>query len=159
MAKTCKCEGCNNPVFSNLYCQRHQYMRTDEKYLTKQAQPKKVYVIKKKVYTLKRNATPTGEAVIFREIAVERPLISFISGLRVKGVVSNFAHVLAKGKFPHYRLHKPNIVLLTEKEHELFDAGTEEQREKYKVTMGQGGVVVNWDKLYQLRDELKQTYF
>lgn len=29
--KTCLFDGCNNPIFSNGYCKRHQYMRTDVK--------------------------------------------------------------------------------------------------------------------------------
>lgn len=31
MAKTCKAEGCNYPVFSHLYCKGHQWVRQDKK--------------------------------------------------------------------------------------------------------------------------------
>lgn len=31
--KTCARNGCNNPVFSNLYCRKDQWMRKDQKYI------------------------------------------------------------------------------------------------------------------------------
>ena len=37
MAKTCNCEGCDNPRFSNGFCTYHQRMRTDDKWLKKLA--------------------------------------------------------------------------------------------------------------------------
>jgi len=44
MPKTCKSEGCNNPVFSKGYCKYHQNQRTDEKWLSKkQKTPKKSF--------------------------------------------------------------------------------------------------------------------
>lgn len=44
MPKTCKSEGCNNPVFSKGYCKYHQNQRTDEKWLNKkQKTPKKSF--------------------------------------------------------------------------------------------------------------------
>jgi hypothetical protein len=30
--KTCSAKNCSNPVFSNLFCRAHQWMRTDQKY-------------------------------------------------------------------------------------------------------------------------------
>jgi len=156
--KTCNEFNCTRPVFSNHYCLIHQYLRTDEKYLTKKNQPKKVYELKRTKLTYKRENT--GEAEIFKQIAQERDPVSYISGLRIKFVASNFAHVLSKAqnKYPLFKLNKRNIALLTEREHELFDAGTEAQREKYKLIMAQAGVIVDWEKLYTLKEELKQEY-
>lgn len=79
---------------------------------------------------------------------------SFISGMRIKEpYASCFAHVLPKGSYTKYKFYSKNIVLLTPKEHTLFDQGSEEQRIAYaKETQA------NWQKLYDLRDELKKQY-
>jgi 5-methylcytosine-specific restriction endonuclease McrA len=41
--KECKAEGCNNKVFSHLYCKVHQYLREDDKWLTSKARAKGNY--------------------------------------------------------------------------------------------------------------------
>lgn len=42
MPKICLATGCNNNVFSNKYCQRHQHLRTDEKFLAAKAKRSRV---------------------------------------------------------------------------------------------------------------------
>lgn len=118
----------------------HQNLRTDKK--------KSKAIVKR----------PTGEKIVFEIIYEERPHISYISGLYVDCIAHTFAHVLAKGKYPKFRLRKDNIVFLTPEEHQLFDAGTEEQRQAYKERMKKDGIDVDWDKLYKLRDELLNEY-
>jgi hypothetical protein len=91
----------------------------------------------------------------------EKPIVSFISGIPIYIPVSgNFMHILAKGqgKYPEYKFSRPNVVLGTEFEHHLFDNGTEDQRQRYAAEMALKGVTVDWQKLYDLRDELKLKY-
>lgn len=123
---------------------------------------------KKYVITFKK---PTGEKRMFDEIWEEREEDdgghkSYISGLSVdqhhgtKFYPNLFAHVLAKGlnKYPKFKLYKPNIMLLTPGEHRLLDHGSEEQRINYELKMSQQGVTVDWQKLYDLQDQLKEEY-
>ena len=62
--KQCKKEGCNNPVFSHLYCRNHQYLRTDDK------KPK----------GLNRKREPTGELEMFRVLWDEREHVCGVCG-------------------------------------------------------------------------------
>lgn len=123
--KTCQADNCSNPVFSHLYCRKHQYLRVDTC----------AYVKRKclKTSVLKPTAKkPTGEKVLFECIWNTRPHKSQLSGKKIPYPrPGNFAHLLPKGKYPELRLVDINIVLLTTYEHFLFDQGTEEQRKKY----------------------------
>jgi hypothetical protein len=97
----------------------------------------------------------TGELDVFREIWKERKHVSFISGKPLKEFnVWCFAHVLSKGSSPKFRLNKENIVLLTPKEHVLFDNGSHENREAYAKANS-----CSWDELYELKDKLKSEYY
>jgi len=110
---------------------------------------------------MKRITKKTGEKEVFREIMEEREHVSFISGIWVPCITHNWAHVLAKGlnKYPKFKLHKPNIRFLTAREHDLYDKGTEDQRDKYADHMfSKRGIAVDWQKLYDLREELKEEY-
>jgi hypothetical protein len=97
---------------------------------------------------------------MFLEIWEERPHKSFVSGKNLdvyrRGTffVNLFAHVLGKGAFPRYKLNKENIVLLTPQEHHLLDAGTKDQRERYAEQNN-----CSWEKLYELKEKLKQQYY
>lgn len=92
---------------------------------------------------------------MFEDIWDERPHVSFVSGKPLGDQMAPwmFAHVLPKGRYPHARLDKENIVLLTFKEHFLLDHGTIAQREEYAEESN-----ANWDKLIALRDKLTQKY-
>lgn len=56
MAKTCKADGCKNPVFGGGYCKYHQYHRKDKKLVkipplsTTRKEDKKVYMTLRKVF-------------------------------------------------------------------------------------------------------------
>lgn len=97
----------------------------------------------------------SGEAELFREIWNERERVSFLSGDELKYVEGSefwwnlFAHVLPKGKFPHFRLNKDNIVLLTPHEHHLLDHSTEARRQSYSD---------NWEMVYLLEAKLWLQY-
>jgi hypothetical protein len=106
----------------------------------------------------------TGELALFDTIWATRPHVSFISDLPISIQphtplwYSVFAHVLAKGKYPSFRLLDRNIVLLLPKEHALFDQGTKELRSMYRLSCESYGGGCDWDKLYELREQLKSEY-
>ena len=55
-------------------------------------------------------------------------------------------------------MYDKNIVFLTKREHDLYDAGTIEQRKKYAEEMALQRITVDWNKLYTLRDNLIIEY-
>jgi hypothetical protein len=146
MAKQCSVDGCGNPSFGKdkktgePYCKFHQYKRTD-----------------KKPYKYKRK--PTGERKVFDSIWGKRPHRSFLSGADINWVegtdfyVNVFAHVLAKGKYPKFRLLEENILLLTVEEHRLLDTGTEEERQAYAEKYN-----CDWNAVYEYREVLIAEY-
>lgn len=164
--KQCQAPHCNNSIFSHGYCVYHQNQRTDDKYISAQEKKREKQkwtqgfkTIKKSIKTKPKEAT--GEKILFETLFATRKHTSFISGLKIDDIShSNCAHVLAKGqnKYPKFKLLDRNIVFLTVLEHHLYDNGTIEQRQKYAEQMIKVGVVVNWKKLYDLRDELKNEY-
>lgn len=155
--RTCSEPNCSYPVFGtdkntgNGYCGKHQYKRTD---LKRKQGAKRVFTTKRK--PIKKKRKPTGEKQVFQALWEKREHKSFISGLNVKPIANTFAHVLSKKQFPKLRLNERNIVFLTAREHHLYDAGTEEERQNYADEMLRTyGIQVNWHKLYDLRDNLK----
>ena len=121
--------------------------------------PSKMLCIKcnsKRLKSVKTKETKaTGELVMFKEIWAERKHVSFITGKPLGEFnVWFFAHVLSKGSSPKFRLKKENIVLLTPKEHVLFDNGSKENRDKYG-----NDNTCSWQPLYDLKDKLKSEYY
>ena len=97
----------------------------------------------------------------YREILSEREPISFLTGFWINNPTAwNCAHVLAKGqnKYPKFKFYKKNVVLLTEYEHQLYDQGTIAQRQQYAEYCQQNGTKCNWQKLFDLVEELKKEY-
>jgi len=93
--KQCQSPGCNNPVFSHNYCQRHQHKRTDEKWLLTQYAKKNGFVYHKigelntftkisKAFmrsTIKtKPKEDTGQTEAFEEIWQYREHKSWLSG-------------------------------------------------------------------------------
>lgn len=101
----------------------------------------------------------TGEKDLFGEIWEKREKVSFLSGYPLMEFAYSpfflncFAHVLAKGRYPKFRLKETNIILLTPDEHYMFDFGTVAQRKKYAEKMN-----CDWMKVYGLKDELLEEY-
>lgn len=129
--KKCSEEGCERPVWARKKCKVHD-----------KGKPKKSISKVKKNY---------GEKLVFEMIWNERPHVCFVSGrtLNEEAKAHYFAHVLSKGLYPKFRLLKENIVLLHEDYHYAFDFQSEaKQRE----------LPGDWDKLYELREKLKQKY-
>jgi hypothetical protein len=102
-----------------------------------------------------RPRIPTSELPTFRNIAATKSPYSFISGLMVDPQnICVYAHVLNKKMYPGFRLKEENIVFLTQREHELYDQGTEFARELYAKIHPS----TNWKKIYDLREELLTQY-
>lgn len=110
-----------------------------------------------------------SEVALFTLIELHRRPISFVSGVYLRDHLNSmmrlncFAHVLAKGqnKYPFFRHYAKNVVLLTPDEHQMFDHGTEEQRQQYKIEMeGRTGGrhTADWQKLKDMEDELRGEY-
>jgi len=163
--KFCQHSGCSNPVFSHRFCSWHQRERTDKAYLTSlekrtaKNKQKMKDSIKKAYNPVPR--VPTGELALFRSIWATRPHISFISGREIEFFHPiHFAHVLPKGKnkYPLFKLYDKNVVILTEREHTLYDQGTMQSRAQYSEECLDEGFVCDWQKLFTLRDELKKEY-
>ncbi len=98
---------------------------------------------------------------IFLEAYTEANGCSMLSGIPISNPTpTSFAHILAKGRNKYYKFmyYLKNIYLLTDFEHHIYDNGTEEQRQEYSNECKSQGIECNWQKLYKLRDELKQEY-
>jgi len=149
----CKWEGCDyhGPLIAG-YCQTHYWMHR---------QYKKTGKIQKHMTTTHK---PTGERAFFDAIWSHREHISFLTNLPLDIYESSslylnmFAHVLPKGKYGKWRLEDKNIVLLSPKEHFLFDNGTKKLREEYAKKMATQGYPCRWETLYDLVEKFKKDY-
>lgn len=65
------------------------------------------------------------EFCLYKEIWAERPHYSEVSGkyLGKEPMLWMFDHLLEKSKYPHLRLEKDNIILVTFEEHEVKGYG------------------------------------
>ena len=94
-----------------------------------------------------------SEREVFLHITQNRVLISFVSGepLGPDMQAWNYAHVLPKrkGAYPKFKTYEKNIVLLTYKEHDIWD------RARYTIDLKKEP---KWQKLIDLEKELKIEY-
>ena len=153
--KACHHSTCMNPVFSNGFCKNHQYLRTDSKYLKKQAERmyRKFHPVKAVVKNT--NFGVKGEAEIFNKIWDERSHVCEFTGEGLDQFIdtpfyfSCFAHILPKGRFPLFKLNPENIRLVYPKFHTIVDQGTKADREKHPEWDFK-----YWDELiYQMKSE------
>lgn len=104
---------------------------------------------------LSRHKKPTGEKVLFEVIWNTRPRVSFLDGkpLGECAYAWTFAHCLrkAKGHFPEFKLYDKNIMLLTKRQHELFDDHV--RTPDFLIEKDH-----RWQKIFDLRDELLMEY-
>lgn len=98
---------------------------------------------------------PTGEAELFKQIWEDlepEQRVSFVTGFPLPDQHEMrsyyFSHVLSKGSRPELRLVRKNIVLMTLKEHQLWETG------KHKIKADPKLFRV-WKKVFDLADELK----
>jgi hypothetical protein len=129
-------------------------------------QPKKGIPPKKEKKPLKRTALKktfkaTGEKDVFESVLDNISDLEetrcFVCGVRVAVVThSNFGHVLSKGKYPKFKLNPANIVILCHRIianengngcHNLYD------HSPHSELKGEG-----WERLFELREKLKEEY-
>ena len=154
--RACHHSTCMNPIFSNGYCKNHQYLRTDSKYIRKQAERKfKQFHLIKKV-TRDLNFGFTGEADMFEKIWWNRKHVCEFTGENLERFYgtdlfySCFMHILPKGRFPLFKLNAENVRLGFPEFHTIVDQGTKADREKHPEWDFNF-----WDELVQ---EMKQKY-
>jgi hypothetical protein len=104
----------------------------------------------------KKNGTePTGEKVLFETIWNTRKHVSFLDGKSLGDCAYawNFAHVLrkAKGFYPKFKLYDKNIILLTKRQHQLYDENV--RNPSFLIEKDE-----RWAKVFELREELKSEY-
>jgi 5-methylcytosine-specific restriction endonuclease McrA len=111
---------------------------------------------------LKRNYKPTGESSIFEAvldgISDMEETKCFVCGIRVAVVThNNMAHVLSKKQYPKFRLNPKNIVILCHRiiadEHGFQGCHFSYDMTPHSQLKGEG-----WEKLFELREQLKQEY-
>jgi hypothetical protein len=133
--KVCKVENCIHPVFSHLYCQRHQYLRTDRK-------PKKVptYTKKGKLRTFDFGFEDqlTMFATLWENHKDEKGrVICTFTGQQLNGFLLTdlyyncFAHILSKKQYPWFKLNPANICIVAPEFHRIVDAGTQKERAEH----------------------------
>ena len=94
---------------------------------------------------------PTGEFQLFQQILIDRLSMSQISHTPIYNPTpTNFLHVLpkAQGKYPHFKLYTPNIIIGTPEEHHLWD------HERSKIDFDMPG----WAMMLALEEALKELY-
>lgn len=148
--KTCHNSLCLNPVFSNGYCQNHQFLRTDSKYIDKQKDKRlrQYYPVKK----IGKNASfgYSSERSMFDDIWDTRSHTCQFTGESLDRFYGTdfwywcFLHVLPKGRFPLFKLNSENIRLGFPDFHTIIDQGTDADRLKHPT----------WD--FDFWDELVQ---
>jgi len=93
-----------------------------------------------------------------------KPHLSFVSGLNIDKVdggmdIGNCHHVLyPKDIYKKMRCSEDNIVFLTLTEHELVHYGGLQRRIEYAEEMREQGIIVDWKKLDDLKEKLKNDY-
>lgn len=117
--KICKSEGCNNFVFSHHFCKRHQSERTDDKAINlKNVIVKRTIIPRTPIKAKFKQAN--GQLTCFKELWLERPHVSELSGNPIMFDVQCFHHILTKQAYPKFLLFKPNIIFLTRSEHRMI---------------------------------------
>lgn len=141
--------GCGNigwiTTGSRLLCTECERKRKPPKYIKKT--PLKQKFPKK-----------TGQYAVFEEIANERPHVCYVTGTLVnvftsegKLKVSCFAHVVSKGANIILRTHKPNIVIVHDWVHAVYDRGNAQERKEMEKYPG-------WHRLLILHDQILEWY-
>ncbi|MGD0341281.1 MAG: hypothetical protein ABSA76_06210, partial [Bacteroidales bacterium] len=123
-------EGCRNYVFSNGFCQRHQYLRQDDRYLKKHHREDIYFGFENQtemfIWLWDREEKMQGEGRI-RCHYTGKELSCFVGK---KLFFSCFAHVLPKSNYPHFKLNPENIRIVHPEFHRIVDQGTKEDRDK-----------------------------
>lgn len=128
------------------YCQKCNYENKQSK--------KKAAGKKSGPYKYIKKAT--GEKHVFEEVLDGLPDTEtkcFVCGIRIPLITHhNMAHVLAKGKYPLFRLNPNNIRILC---YNFQGTGCHSKYDHWPHSELKGE---GWEKLFALRDELKKEY-
>ncbi len=157
--RTCQYKNCTYPVFgtdkeTNIgYFKSHQYLRTDrkpKKPAFRSSKPKKTFDFGFESQVdlfrwLWENAMDKEGKVFCKYTGVE---LTELYG--TDAWYSCFCHVLAKGRFPYFKLNPKNIEVANPLFHTLVDQGTSLQRANHPTWM--------FDLWYQRKEELKIEY-
>jgi hypothetical protein len=135
MAKTCKAEGCYNPVFGGGFCQRHGYLRDDKKpkKIAPRTQKEKVHEIsfgfndQISMFQALWENTMDKNGIVTCPYTKQRLNCFYNTDMWY----SCFLHVLPKGRFPLFKLNPENIRVAYPLFHTLVDQGTSEQRAEH----------------------------
>lgn len=120
MAKVCAAPGCNNPVFSHLYCKYHQRMRTDNKkpkgYIPAQSEKKKAEITANKQARID-NGGKTDQERWYEAIMQKEPGVCWETREKINkqdrfGWHGSVCHILAKKQFPSVATHPLNYLIL-----------------------------------------------
>ena len=147
----CSAPRCYLPVWKGTTCNRHQYFDAAKKPIPK-------YKKKKPTKSEAFGFTTLPELFMYVVYEAARPIICPVSGEDITSLFSRdfdvwkccCAHVLSRKMYPLWRLNPRNIVLLAPVVHNLYDQGTQAQRDKHPDW--------NWGFLYDLKDQLKSEY-
>jgi hypothetical protein len=151
--KTCSHPTCTYPVFSHLYCQKHQYMRTDKK-VKKDFMKIKVTQVKDFPFGFSDQISMFGT---LWELKKDRSgnVICPYTKERLNRFYNTefwfncFAHILCKKNYIHFKLNPANIEVVNPEFHRIIDQGTTKDREAHPDW--------KWDlwdsKVLQMKDE------
>lgn len=115
----------------------------------------------KKTGPYKYKKVATGEKTVFEAVLDNLPdtiTRCFVCGVRVAVVThNNFGHVLAKGKYPLFRLKPENVVILCHRfvadANGLQGCHFSYDHTPHSTLKGEG-----WEKLFALREKLIEEY-
>ena len=150
----CTCHGFERlivkKILPNKYCHVGNQTRLNARREARESND-----TKKPRKPLNRYRKPTGEKILFETIWSTRKRVSFLDGkpLGDCAYAWNFAHVLrkAKGHYPKFKLLDRNIILLTKRQHELYDDNV--RNPEFLIAKDH-----RWKKIFELREELRNEY-
>jgi len=165
--KNCKEENCTNPVFSHLFCLRHQMKRTDDKFKAKMKSANSFCNKAKSktgeleffidIWTKAKPAKQMDKTMEELEAMEAKEYFEYIQQFRVCSItlepltvfyVNCFSHILPKSTYKRFRLEPNNIKLVKPDIHTIWEFESREKLLQY----------VGGRKIEEYADYLKQKY-
>lgn len=112
MAKTCKVEGCTNPVFTHGYCYYHRNLYY--KYSNKPRKKQNINSLSTKKRQKKRQLSH-----LKNDLIRENGPICFFCGKEIEN--PDLAHIFPISLFPEYETEPWNVILSCRKHQIIFD--------------------------------------
>lgn len=122
MPKTCKVNGCNNPVFTHGYCNYHKHLYYIQKKQNKSSS--KLSPPKSPINTLsKKKSRKKAKIALSKKKLIERNgQRCFFCGKEFAQI--DLAHIFPISLFEEYETEEWNHILACRKHHAIFDDGT-----------------------------------